>query len=228
MSKLISLRNATYQIPYADTLLEGINLEVHVGDFLGILGPNGAGKTTIMDIFMGFRELASGQIEVLGENPFQLERVKRREISFLSQDIAHMAGLSVRDFLDFHTAFFPNHSVSFERELIERMKIDPDKKIGSLSLGQQKKVQIISGLSVRPKLLLIDEITAVLDPNSRQVFFEMLQEYRKERPCAILLATNIMEELVENVDKILFLKDKKLFPHDPKEIGALFSLRRAA
>lgn len=224
MQKIIQIRDMSYSIPYGASIIEGLNLEVSEGQFIGILGHNGAGKTTLIDILMGFRKSSSGTVEVLGEDPHAISRTGLKDVAFLSQDVILKASLSIRTYLKFHSGFYPNYSKSSETRLLKRFSLDPEAKIGSLSTGQQKKVQVVAGLSSLPKLILIDEITAVMDPETRTLFFLEIEQYRKQNSCAVVLATNIAEDLIDRCDRILFVKDKKARIHSPSEIESLFNL----
>ena len=228
MKKIIHLNHLSYSIPYGASILEKLDLEVHEGEFLGILGHNGAGKTTLIDILMGFRKASSGVVEIFGEDPHAIARAYRKDVSFLSQDVTLKASISIRSYLEFHSGFFPNYSRMLEAHLLKRFSLDPDAKIGSLSTGQQKKVQVVAGLASLPKLILIDEITAVMDPETRKIFFEEIESFRKNHPCAVILATNIAEDLIDRCDNILFVKDKQGVLHSPSEIGLVFNLGQVA
>ena len=78
-----------------------------------------------------------------------------------------------------------------ENELLEYFAIDPSVKMGSLSTGQKVKAQIVAAISARPKLFLMDEVTAVLDPESRKQFFVLLKILHAEKNCSLIMATNI-------------------------------------
>lgn len=218
----------SYSIPYGASIIEKLDLEIRDGQFLGILGHNGAGKTTLIDILMGFRKASSGIVEIFGEDPHAIARAHRKEVAFLSQDVTLKASISIRSYLQFHSGFYPAYSKQLELHLLKRFSLDPDAKIGSLSTGQQKKVQVVAGLASMPKLILIDEITAVMDPETRKIFFEEIESYRKKYPCAVILATNIAEDLVDRCDSILFVKEKKGVLHSPSEIASLFNLGKVA
>ena len=226
MQKIIHLKDMSYSIPYGEKILEDVNLELDAGIFLGVLGHNGAGKTTLMDILMGFRKASTGEALVLGEDPHAIARSHRKDVAFLSQDVNLKGSLSIRQFLDFYAGFHPGYSAEMESHLLKVFGLKDDSKIGSLSLGQQKKVQVVSGLAALPKLILIDEITAVLDPETRVVFFREIQKYREKHPCAVILATNIAEDLIGRVDSILFVKDRHAKLYSPDEIARLFNLHQ--
>ncbi len=227
MKSLISVQDLSYTIPYSDTILENISFDIAPGEFLGILGHNGMGKTTLLDILMGFKK-GDGRIEVLDEHPHAENRKNKQDIVFLSQDITLKGNLTIAEFLKFHSVFYDKYSIQEEAHLLQAFNLKLDMKIGGLSTGQQKKVQIIAGLSSSPKIIFIDEITAVLDPETREVFFNELERVRLKNSCAIILATNIAEDLINRVQRILFISNKKGTMHDPKDIGLIFNLGKAA
>lgn len=225
---ILSIKNLTYSIPYADTILEGINLDIHPGEFIGVLGHNGTGKTTLLDIVLGLKKASQGSIEVLNENPHAVDRKNKNQIVFLSQDVSLKGNLTIGEFLKFHSTFYPNYSVEDEAELLQAFSLKKSQKVGALSTGQQKKVQVIAGLSTRPKLIIIDEITAVMDPETRDIFFQELLKVRNKYGAAAILATNIAEDLIDRADKVLFIADKKSTLHEPGKILHLFNLGEAA
>lgn len=221
---MLKVKDLVYQIPQGDVVLDNINFEVKQGEFLGILGRNGAGKTTLLDLIMGFRPYTSGEILVHDEFPQSTNKINAHEVAFLSQDLKLKQGTSVEKFLDFHSFFYPQYSKEKERELLKFFELDPKQKIGSLSTGQQKKTQIIAGIASQAKLILIDEITAVLDPETRLKFFVILERIHKEGNSGIVLATNIVEDLSDRVDKILFIDRNKAEVLSHYEISELFDL----
>jgi ABC-2 type transport system ATP-binding protein len=221
---MLKVSNLIYQVPQGDVVLDNINFEVKQGEFLGILGRNGAGKTTLLDLIMGFRPHTSGQILVHDEYPQSTDKLNAHEVAFLSQDLKLKQGTSVGKFLEFHSFFYPQYSKQKEKDLLNFFELDPKQKIGSLSTGQQKKTQIIAGIASQAKLILIDEITAVLDPETRLKFFVLLERIHSEGQSAIVLATNIVEDLNGRVDKILFIDRNKAEVLENYEINELFDL----
>ena len=224
----IKLEKLFYTIPYGDTILEDINLEVGAGEFIGILGHNGTGKTTLLDLIMGFKKPVNGRISVIGEDPHSIDRVRKHKVIFLSQDVAIKGNLSIKDFLKFHSSFYDDYSVEVEGHLVNVFGLSYDMKIGALSTGQQKKVQVIAAFATKPEVIIIDEITAVLDPETRDIFFRELENVRVQYNSAILLATNIAEDLTTRAHKVFFIEDRKGVLHDPKDIHHLFNIGKAA
>lgn len=228
MSKLISIQNLTYEIPYTGAILENINLEIGPGEFLGVLGHNGAGKTTLLDLIMGFKSTGKGEISILGEDPYKRDRQHKDKIAFLSQDITLKGDISIEKFLNFHSQFYPRYSRSEEEILLKVFELDQRKLIGSLSTGQQKKVQFVAGLASMPEIIIADEVTAVLDPIGRRALFKELVRFKDTHQCSIVLATNIAEDLIGLAERIVFLKDKALIEICPDQIMDFFETKSAA
>lgn len=221
---LIKLKNVNYQIPNGDIVYENLNFEMYLGEFFGVLGKNGAGKTTLIDLLMGYRPITSGEIEILGEDPMNMSSRNKKEIFVLSHDISIQSSHSVENYLEFTRPFYEKYDRVKEEELLEYFGIDPKVKIGSLSTGQKVKAQIVAAIAARPKLFLMDEVTAVLDPESRKQFFVLLKLLHLEHTCSLIMATNIAEDLNGVVDKVLFIDHKHADVHDVSEIEHLFNL----
>lgn len=227
MKNLISVQSLSYSVPYGPVILEKVDLEVPPGLFLGILGHNGTGKTTFLDILMGHKK-GTGEIRVLDEDPHSVSRSQKEKIVFLSQDVSLKGNLTIGEFLKFHSAFYLDYNKEEEAQLLRLFELKKEMKIGALSTGQQKKVQIVAGLSSKPKLIIIDEITAVLDPETRDIFFAQLKRMQEQFSTAIVLATNIAEDLVGRADQIFFIENRKGVLHSPEEILHLFNIGKAA
>lgn len=228
MTKLISIENLSYTVPYGETILKEVNLEVGAGEFIGILGHNGSGKTTLLDLILGSKKPSSGQLEVLSENPHATDRIRKNEIVFLSQDVSIKGDLRIKDFLKFHSAFYPKFSKEEAYRLLDVFELTEDMKVGALSTGQQKKVQVVANFASNPKLIIIDEITAVMDPETRDTFFKELLFLKIEKSVSVLLATNLAEDLIQRADRVLFVEDQIATIHDPSTILNLFNIGKAA
>jgi ABC-2 type transport system ATP-binding protein len=228
MKDILTIQKLIYSVPYGETILQDVSLTIGEGEFLGILGHNGSGKTTLLDLILGNKKCTSGFISVLEENPHDSFRKNKHGIVFLSQDVSIKGDVTIGQFLKFHAAFYSNYSIIDEEHLLQVFNLDKSLKVGALSTGQQKKVQIIAGLSTQPRLIIIDEITAVLDPEARDTFFAELVSAREKYLSSVILATNIAEDLVNRADRILFIENKAGSIHHPSEIMKLFNIGVAA
>ncbi len=223
-TSILKVENLDYSIPTGQAVLKGISFSIHPGEFMGVLGRNGVGKTTLMDLLMGFRDHVVGSITVFGKPPVSNCREHYERVSFLSQEVFLKGSISIDKFLKFHATFHQHYDFEEEKRLLRYFDLERHTKVGALSTGQQKKVQIVANLASMPQLILIDEITAVLDPETRMQFFDLLKEYRTKHNVAIVLATNIAEDLVSRADKILFITSESASIHEPEEISVLFNI----
>jgi ABC-2 type transport system ATP-binding protein len=228
MENLIEVKNLNYSIPYAQKILIDINFTLSPGELLGVLGRNGMGKTTLMDLLLGFRPLTTGTIQVLGEDPMSLARKNLKEICFLSQDITLKGSITIAEYLKFYSSFFPNYSKKEELYLLDYFSLSSKMKIGALSTGQQKKIQAVGALSTCPKLILIDEITAVMDPETRNQFFTVINRHRMQNQVGVVLATNIAEDLLARASRVLFIDNGQGKIHSASEILNLFNVEKAS
>jgi ABC-2 type transport system ATP-binding protein len=221
---LIKLKNVDYQVPNGQTVYENLNFELFLGDFFGVLGKNGAGKTTLIDLLMGYRPITTGEISILGEDPMSSHRRKKHEIFVLSHDIQIQQSHKVQNYLEFTSYFYDNYDHKLEKQMLDYFGIDINAKFGALSTGQKVKAQIVAAVAARPKLILIDEVTAVLDPESRKRFFMVLKKLKRQGNCSVIMATNIAEDLNGIVDKVLFIDHKRADVYPVDEIKHLFNL----
>lgn len=218
----ILVKNLTYIYPKNFVALDDISFEIEKGDFVGILGENGAGKSTLLDILIGFKQPVQGSVVIHDQDILQTKGIVNDYV-YMSHDITLNGQLTVTEFLEFASYFYSNYKKEIENDLISYFKINKSAMIATLSTGQQRKLQIVSCLSADTSLILIDEITAVLDPESRIKFFKKLIELNKVKQKTIVLATNIYEDIKNLVNKILFIKDHKVYFKTQIELGELFN-----
>ncbi|MFC1915501.1 metal ABC transporter ATP-binding protein [Chloroflexota bacterium] len=205
-------------------ILEGINLSIKANDFLGIIGPNGGGKTTLLKVILGLIKPSHGKVSVMGLTP---ER-GRKFIGYISQ-----LNLFDRDFpinvADVvlmgrygKAGLFQRYSEEDRKIVTKALKIVEmldykDRQIGRLSGGEQQRVFIARALATNPKLLLLDEPTASIDPNIQAEFYELLDRLKKDM--AIVLVSHDISAVSVYVNGIACL-NRQLFYHGSKEVSA--------
>lgn len=192
-------------------ILEQISAQAPIGTFTAILGENGAGKTSLLDVLMGFRKpLATDSVQVWRGNPWQDNFQDRAEIAYLAEKVDVPGAWTVGELLAFHHKFYPRYSLERQRDLVHRFQLDLNARTGDLSAGQVRRAQVVAALSHLPKLIIVDEITALLDIVGRRKFLEILTELKKSEGATILFATNIIEDLADHADRLWLLRQGKL------------------
>lgn len=225
MSKVIEVENISYAYEHNKEIFEKIHFTINKGEFVGLLGKNGSGKTTIIEMLLGFRSPDIGSIKIFNELSTSKDRAFIKSIAFISHDIQINPELKISDYFNHHQYFFKDYSKQIEEKTCESLKINSNKKIGELSTGQKKKVQIISALSSNAPLIIVDEVTAVLDPKSREEFLDLLALHNNEYNKTILLATNIVDDLKNYCQKIIFLDQNSANELPASEINKLFHIK---
>jgi len=189
------------------TAVDGVSLKVKAGSVYGLIGPNGAGKTTTFSMLAGFLKPSSGEIEVLGYAPTQVDELRSR-LGVLPQDALLPPWDKVGEFL-MHMARLqdvPADRVEAEcREVLEEVdgKDWWNVRCSQLSHGMAKRVQLAQALLGEPEIVLLDEPTAGLDP---RVAYEMRQLIkRRKRRCTLIVSSHNLQELEEVCDAACIL-----------------------
>jgi ABC-2 type transport system ATP-binding protein len=207
-------------------ILESVSFEAGPGQWLAVLGENGSGKTTLLDLLMGFKEATSGSIRIFGQDPWRDPFRDRKKIAYLSEKVDLPGDVSIEDFLEFNSRFYPSHDPALEEELVRILGVSRVARVGNLSAGELRRAQIVAALSVRPELILIDEITAVLDIVGRRKLMKVLKARVKEG-ASVVFATNILEGLHGHVDDVILIS-KGRSKSDPELRALLESGEEAA
>ena len=194
--------------------LDGLDLEVHVGECFGLLGPNGAGKTTTVEILEGLLDPTAGEVEVLGMKWSSDERALRERLGVSLQETHLPDRLAVREILGLFRSFF------------ERGR-DPDEVLRAVSLvekagayyerlsgGQKQRLAVACALVGDPDLLFLDEPTTGLDPQSRLQLWDVIAEFRRAGR-TVLLTTHYMEEAERLCDRVAVVDHGKLIALGP-------------
>jgi ABC-2 type transport system ATP-binding protein len=200
----------------------GISFEINSGEIIGLLGPNGAGKTTTINMILGILEPTGGSIEILGKD-FKKNRSQLAEKTNFAAVYAHLPGnLTVYQNL---YVFGLLYDIKNLKEKISQLLRDFDliefknTKAGLLSSGEMSRLNIAKAIINNPRLLLLDEPTASLDPNIALLIREKIKGQTKKTDAAVLWTSHNMREIKEVCDKVLFMsKGKILLAGDPKTL----------
>lgn len=184
--------------------VRGVSLQVPRGSVVALLGTNGAGKTSTMEVIEGLATASSGAVRVFGHDPVRDRAACRRRTGVLLQDSGFSGDLTVQETLDLWastlTAPMPISEAAGMLELQHRM----DTRVLSLSGGERRRLDLACTLLGRPDLVLLDEPTTGLDPESRMRVWELLASLR-EQGVSILLTTHYLEEAERLADRITIM-----------------------
>ena len=184
-------------------ILRDICFEINDGECVALIGPNGAGKTTLIDCLLGDKFMSSGQIAIQGFAPTD-PRLKQL-ISVLPQENAVVQSLKVKELLSFFKSLYPD-SLS-DKEIDDLLRFSDKQKnqlAGKLSGGQKRLFSFVLSLIGRPKILFLDEPTAAMDTSTRQHFWEIINQLKKNG-VTIVYSSHYIEEVEHTADRILVL-----------------------
>ena len=223
---LIALDAVMFRYPKSETdALSGVSLEIPQGSFFALLGPNGAGKTTLLRLLCGRFSKFSGtlnvSVDVRGENGF----LDPLACGILLENPGIYPKLSIAEYIDYFVGFFAARSVSWNEAVVrERIaslakKLDLpslETRMSALSLGNRQKVQLLRAMAPKPRLLILDEPVANLDPVSRETVWSLLADWRKEEGGTAIVCSHILAEMEEEatdfaiIDRGLVLKSGRV------------------
>jgi ABC-2 type transport system ATP-binding protein len=208
--------------------LDDVSFEVAAGQVVALLGPNGAGKTTTLEILEGYQQADDGVVRVLDTAPRRAGRAWRARIGLVLQSTSLDAHLTVREALRVYAGLYPRpRPVGEVLELID-LAGDADTRIGQLSGGQRRRVDVGLGIIGRPELLFLDEPTTGLDPAARRQAWTTVERLTADGT-TVLLTTHDLEEAQQLADRVLVLARGRLVadarPDELRSRGTLTRIR---
>ena len=188
------------------TALDGISLQIAPGEFFGLLGPNGAGKSTLMSLVSGLRAPDAGRLLLGGRELAADEPGTRTDLGLVPQSIALYEDLSAEQNLRIFGALYGLRGKELKErvdEALEAVQLADRRsdQVKNFSGGMQRRLNLVAALLHRPRLLLCDEPTVGVDPQSRNAIFELL-EARARAGLTIVYSTHYMEEAVRLCSRI--------------------------
>ena len=186
-----------------------LDLDVPEGSVYGFLGPNGAGKSTTIRTLMGLLKPTGGTASVFGLDCGRQASEIAKDVGYLPSENCYYNSMKVKEMLLYTAELYGVAGHNRMEALAERLNLDLSRRIGDLSLGNKKKVGIVSALLPSPKLLIMDEPTSGLDPLIQQTFYDLLKE-ENERGTTIFLSSHVLSEVQRLCDRVAILREGKL------------------
>jgi len=199
--------------------LDGLDLQVAEGEVHGFLGPNGAGKSTTLRVLLGLVRATSGSARLFGRDPWRDAVELHRDIAYVPGDVTLWPSLTGGETIDLLARMRGGLDPGRRDELIERFDLDPAKKARTYSKGNRQKVSLISALSSRARLLLLDEPSSGLDPLMENVFRSCVRE-ANDRGVTVLLSSHILAETEALCGRVTIIRAGRTV-----ESGTLASMR---
>lgn len=202
---VIEVRELTKYYGKARGIID-VSFNVDEGEIFGFIGPNGAGKSTTIRLFLSLIYPTSGEARIFGKDCIKDGPEIRRNIGYLPSEVFYYEGMKVLDLLKYSASFYKQDSTARLYELAELMELDLKRRIDDLSYGNKKKVGIVQGLLHSPKLIILDEPTAGLDPLMQQKFFNLIRE-ENQRGATVFFSSHILGEVQRLCNRVAIIKE---------------------
>lgn len=217
--------------PFQRSAVEGLSMTVGAGEFLGVIGHTGSGKSTLIRHLNGLLQPTSGRILLEGKDIWA-DPKKIRDVRFKVGLVFQYPEYQLFEETVYKDIAFGPKNMGLDAEEIDRRVRDAavfvglhetllDKSPFELSGGQKRRVAIAGVIAMEPKVLVLDEPTAGLDPQGRDTILAQIQAYHRAKGAAVVLVSHSMEEIARNVDRIVVLSDGKVYMEGtPKQVFA--------
>lgn len=184
--------------------LRDCSIAIPAGHLVALVGPNGAGKSTLLNIVVGLTAPSQGEIRVLGGEPAG-SPAALGGIAFVAQDMPLYRRYTVRDMLHLTRNLNLSFDTAYATQRLAELEIDPKQKTGTLSGGQRAQLALTLALARRPRLLVLDEPTAPLDPLARHAFMATVMTAMADDGLSVVLSSHVLAELERLADYLLLI-----------------------
>ena len=189
--------------------INNLSFSVNQGEFFGFIGPNGAGKSTTIRTLMGLIRPTGGSASIFDLACHSKASVIARDVGYLPSENSYYENMKVRELLQYTADLYGMDCKTKMKELADRLNLDLSRKIADLSLGNKKKVGIVSAIMTSPKLIIMDEPTSGLDPLIQQAFYDILKE-ENSRGATVFFSSHVLSEVQKLCDRVAILKEGQL------------------
>ena len=202
---MIRMENAA--VSFKKFSMSPVNMELPKGYIIGIQGPNGAGKSTLLKMILGNFKKMQGTIEVNGMDVRKDRRALLEKTGVISGERVFFEDQDALKNEAYFSVYYPDWDGEEYRRMLKKLGIPTSRTIHALSAGERIKFQLAFSAAYRPRLLVLDEPTAGLDPVFRDDFLKILQDFVADYETTVLLATHLDEDLDKVADYIIDVVD---------------------
>jgi ABC-2 type transport system ATP-binding protein len=197
--------------------LDQVDLKLPTGYIMGFVGANGAGKSTTLRILMGLVQQDAGSVKVLGHAMPKDQATAKREIGFVSEDMRLYGAATLEWHMRFVRSIYPRWDNAYANDLLRRFDLKARQKIKGMSHGQRVKAALMLALARRPRLLVLDEPTAGLDPIARREVLGELMAVLADEERTVLFSSHNTLEVEQISDQITFIDRGRILESSDKE-----------
>ena len=226
MEQLLNCQNLTKRYGYK-TALDNIDLSLERGRIIGLLGPNGSGKTTLIKLINGLLAPSYGSIAI---NGFAPGPETKKIVSYLPERTYFNSWMKVTDILNFFCDFYEDFDRNRAADMLRRLGIDENERLGAMSKGTKEKVQLIMVMSRDAQLYCLDEPIGGVDPAARDYILQTIITNYNEH-ASVLISTHLIADIENVLDDVIFIQNGHIRLHasvdeireqEGKSVDALF------
>ncbi|CAM5185446.1 ABC-2 type transport system ATP-binding protein OS=Ureibacillus acetophenoni OX=614649 GN=SAMN05877842_101531 PE=4 SV=1 [Ureibacillus acetophenoni] len=197
--------------------LKDVSFTLPKGTIMGFVGENGAGKTTTIKCILDLLKIDAGKIRLFGKEMSEDDLAIKSEIGVVFDDLHFPETLTAKKISKFMNKVFSNWDESYYFHLLNKLKVQENKKLNELSRGMKMKLSIAIALAHHPKLLILDEPTSGLDPIVRDEILDLFLEFMQNEEHSILFSSHITSDLEKIADYITFIHEGKILFSESKD-----------
>jgi len=207
---VIELKKLTKFFGAVPAVLEA-SLTVEEGDFFGFVGPNGSGKSTTIRMMMNYVRPTSGTATILGMDSRSQSGKLKKMVGYVPSEVDYYMDMRAMEVIRYAAAMRGLRDKSRIDQLCDLFEVDTVRRISHMSLGNRKKIALVTALLHSPKLLILDEPTSGLDPVSRDELLKILSEYIEDGEHSVMFSTHITGDLERAADYITYISYGELY-----------------
>ena len=208
MDTMLEIRNLTKQ--YRDFTLDSVSFSVPGGSIMGFVGENGAGKTTTLKLILDEMPRDGGSVSVFGKDNIREGEAVRQEIGVVFDECCFREQFTPKNIGSILKSCYRGWDTAYYRSLLQRFSLPQEKPVKVFSRGMKMKLSLAAALAHRPRLLLLDEATAGLDPAARDEILELFQEFVSDEDHAVLFSSHMTEDLEKIADSVTYLHNGRI------------------
>ncbi|MBR1566031.1 MAG: ABC transporter ATP-binding protein [Oscillospiraceae bacterium] len=187
----------------AKTALDGVNLSIAPGRVVGLLGPNGSGKTTLIKLVNGLLTPTAGEVTVCGLRP---GKESKALVSYLPDRPCLPEWMSAKQLMDYYADFYEDFDRAKAADMLARLGLSQELKVGQMSKGMKEKTQLILVMSRKARLYLLDEPIGGVDPATRDFILDtIIRNYSED--ASVVISTHLISDVENVLDDVIFLRE---------------------